>query len=410
MSGLMHPAWHSSDVSAWQMWWRSTPKDDLVSQSIAPQKGTPMSEPAAIVLALAEALRGTGYVSPNPVVGCVVLSQDNKFLSSGAHLSVGESHAEVNAIKQLGIEETRGATVYVTLEPCAHYGRTPPCANMLASMPIGEVKYLVSDPNPKVNGAGAKLIADAGIKVQHLTEWSEFSEDLTETFLNEQRHQRVFVGLKLASTKSGIYALQNSSRAWITGERSREYGHYLRMRYDGILVGSQTVALDAPTLNVRHPKITGRTPWRFVLDPSGRTLLADKQPLLAGTAGKVVWFIGKDRVIQPIERASFPTSLQIVSLPRNLAGTFDWNDILKAVCEIGCRSLLIEGGAGVWESAAKAGVVDKIHWFAAPDRDDLANGLKWNLSSWYSLSTLGGPSLFQLGQDEYFEFNVGKST
>ena len=128
MSALTHPSWDNSDVSAWQMWWRSTPKDDLVSQSIAPHKGTPMSEPAAIVLALAEALRGTGYVSPNPLVGCVVLSKDKRFLSSGAHLRLGDAHAEVNAINKLAVDETREATVYVTLEPCAHHGRTPPCA------------------------------------------------------------------------------------------------------------------------------------------------------------------------------------------------------------------------------------------------------------------------------------------
>lgn len=400
MIGMNHPAWDDSNAAHWRQWWRATPKDELAAHPMMPSRGVIVSEPAAVIMALANALCGTGTVSPNPLVGCVILTKDRRFLSAGAHLCYGQDHAEIQALKGLSEEELKDAHVYVTLEPCAHYGQTPPCAKTLAGLPVNAVSYLLEDPNPRVQGAGARLLTEAGKSVSCLPAWQDLAEDLAEVFLMNQRHKRPFVGLKIASTRTGVYALKDSSRYWITGARARNYGHYLRLRYDGILVGARTVLLDDPELTVRHPRLSNRAPWRFVLDPQGRAWNHSSPATLLRTSDeRVVWFVGRDTALKRPAHLNFKG--QIKTLPLTEDGTFVWSDVLKDIYELGCQSILLEGGASVWTSAVHSEIVDKVHWFVAPDRPDLANGIIWTEPSWVEQAQT---PCFHLDDDDYIEF------
>lgn len=403
MIDVNHPAWDDSSAERWREWWRATPKDELAAKPIIPSLGTVVSEPAAVVMALAHALRGTGSVSPNPLVGCVILSKDRLFLNAGAHLQYGKDHAEIQALRGLSEDDLKDAYVYVTLEPCAHYGQTPPCAKALADLPIRAVSYLLDDPNPRVQGAGARLLEEAGKTVSCLKEWQDLGEDVAEVFLMNQRHKRPFVGLKIASTRSGVYALADSSRYWITGPRARIYGHYLRLRYDGILVGAKTVLLDDPALNVRHPNLSERTPWRFILDPQGDAWNhSPTAVLLKHSDERVIWFVGAHTVLKSPSELNFKG--QIKTLQVSKMGAFAWSDLLKEIHELGCQSVLLEGGGAIWTSATEAEIVDKVHWFVAADRPDLANGIKWSQPSWFKAAQ---KPCFHLDQDEYIEFVAG---
>lgn len=402
MTGVSRPAWDDSNGDAWRNWWRSVPKDDLIDTPVPP-KGTLLSEAGAVFLALVHSLRGIGRVSPNPLVGCVVVSKEHFFLGVGAHLERGQGHAEVNALTSCGNEELDGAIVYVTLEPCAHQGLTPPCADKLASLPISSVRYIIEDPNPLVSGRGAKRIAEAGIDVKILNQWADGAEELMEVFLTNQRQKRTFVGMKVASTDQGIYALPDSSRYWITSTRSRDYGHYLRMYYDGVLVGSNTVILDNPQLNVRNPRLKARWPWQIVVDPDGAAWGLQQIPhLLINDNERVIWFVGQGAKLKKHPNLMFKG--KIIELPLDSRGKFYWSDLLQKTFELGCYSLLIEGGASIWEDAIQSQVVDKFHWFVAPDRSDLVNGVKWKQPSWFDQRK---KFCFKLDQDEYFEFTHG---
>lgn len=392
------PAWSDANEMAWRAWWKSTPKDEVISLHQTPAIGDVLSDVGAVFVALSEALRGTGSVSPNPLVGCVVRSEDGKFLSSGAHLRVGEAHAERNALSEIAQTSLKGARVLVTLEPCAHQGRTPACADFLASLPLSEVRYLVKDPDPRVNGAGAQRIQDAGIKVVFDQAHSDLGESIAEVFLFNQRQHKVFVGLKAATTKSGVYALGQSSRFWITGQRAREYGHYLRLRYDAVLVGPETVLLDDPSLNVRSSVVSGRDPIRVILDPKNEILTTSKSLKIFSQNPMNTLVIHSDR-IKSDSHAKIQ-SYQSVALALNSEGHFDWDDIKKVLFKVGVRSVLIEGGRGIWESALAHKAVQKLHWFVGPMQDKIPESApRWEIPH----SLLKAERDFKLGVDEYFE-------
>lgn len=397
------PSWDVDDEVPWLTWWRSTPKDELMALMPTPRRGEPLSDAGAAVLAAAVGLQGSGNVSPNPLVGCVVRSHKGGFLAAGAHLKCGESHAEVIALSELAHSELQGAKVTVSLEPCAHFGKTPPCTDALCKLPLAEVRYLVQDPNPRVNGRGAEKIKSAGINAIHEQRFQELGEDIAEIFLFNQRRGEVFLGLKAATTKEGIYALPSSSRQWITGERSRAYGHYLRLRYDAILVGAPTVLLDDPSLNVRSSFVSGRTPLRVVLDPTFALVDRWKDLKLSDvTTGRTLLVVPSGKNFQPLG-GILPES--IAELPLTSRGHFSWKDIKLMFWQRSIRSLLVEGGGGVWRSAVSEGAVQKFHWFVGPSDSKLASveGKTWEVPS--CLKAEG--SRFQLGSDKYYECMSG---
>ena len=214
--------------------------------------------------ALELASLGKGYVSPNPLVGCVVVDNKGNKIGEGFHKKFGESHAEVNAISSITNKELlSGATVYVTLEPCSHIGKTPPCADMLAALPLKEVIIAMKDPNPKVNGNGIRILKNAGIKVQVGILESE-AEKLNEFFIHHQNFGRPFITLKIAQTADGFLAAADGDSQWISGKQSRKKVHEWRAEYDAVLIGRTTAMADNPSLTVRH--IKGRQPKRIVID------------------------------------------------------------------------------------------------------------------------------------------------
>lgn len=215
-------------------------------------------------------------MSPNPLVGSVVVDIHGNFLSSGYHEFYGGPHAEVNAVQGLTNDELQGATVFVTLEPCAHEGKTPSCAKMLAKLPLKKVVYGLVDPNPLVAGQGAQIIIDSGIQAElfHTSDSAinEFMhqqlEQVCEAFLKNFRSKEVFVALKIATSLDGQISLENGESKWITGDEARIYSHYLRACYDMICVGAGTIRKDDPSLDIRHPSVQKEIKL-LVIDPRG---------------------------------------------------------------------------------------------------------------------------------------------
>jgi diaminohydroxyphosphoribosylaminopyrimidine deaminase/5-amino-6-(5-phosphoribosylamino)uracil reductase len=183
----------------------------------------------AMKLAIEEAARGAGFVAPNPLVGCVILSRDGALIGRGHHERIGEGHAEVRALESVAdVSQLNAAQVFVTLEPCAHQGRTPSCAEALAKLPIASVTYGLEDPNPLVAGKGAEILRAAGKTVQIFGGLKTELEEACEIFLMNMREKRAFVALKAAASLDGKIALPDGSSQWITGEESRAHVQSLR--------------------------------------------------------------------------------------------------------------------------------------------------------------------------------------
>ena len=375
--GPCMPEWSQIVSEYWLALLKSTPRDRLATNILRPARGVKLSEDAAMFLAYAEALRGAGYVAPNPMVGAVLLDKNGGYLSSGAHLRVGGAHAEVEAIKQITSEDLLdGGTLVVTLEPCSHNGRTPPCADMIARTGIKKILFGLKDPNPVVNGAGEQKLRSAGKMAQQLDRWSGPCEWLTRVFITNQTEKRIYVGMKVASTPLGVIAGDKSSRLWITNERSRQMGHFLRLEYDAICVGSGTAILDDPRLDVRCPEIDGRMPLRIVVDGQG-LLLKLMQPLklLTDTPEQTLVILPTGSP-DTLERAF---GVNVLRLPLNERGQFNWQEVGQYLWKQGITSLLLEGGAGLYESAEQQSFIDALHWFVASDGP--VDGLKWPVNS-----------------------------
>src|SRR5690606_26256776 len=185
---------------------------------------------------------------------CVVLNSKNELLATGRHERFGGDHAEINALKKIkNSDDLKGSKWFVTLEPCAHEGKTPSCAKKLATLPIGEVTYGLKDPNPSVAGQGAKILVDAGIRAHVFNELQDELEELCESFLWNMREQKTFVAIKTATSMDGQIAHRSGESKWITGESARQHSHFLRACFDAIGIGKETVLKDRPALDVRHP-------------------------------------------------------------------------------------------------------------------------------------------------------------
>jgi diaminohydroxyphosphoribosylaminopyrimidine deaminase/5-amino-6-(5-phosphoribosylamino)uracil reductase len=369
------PEWHKSG----QYWFDligEYARDEIYACLTMPQAGTPMSDDGAMFLAWAVALRGCGNVSPNPLVGSVLLDQNGGFVSAGAHLKVGGPHAEISALRRLTSEaQINGASLFVTMEPCAHEGRTPSCAKLIAQTQIARVAYGMTDPNPLVNGQGADILLRAGKIVQKLERWEPWCRWLARVFTFNQENNSVFTAMKVASTPSGVIAGDGTKRLWITGERARQAGHFLRLEYDAIAVGECTVLLDNPSLTIRHPHVTGRVPLRVVLDP--------RENVVRRIHDLSLFQEHQERTLLVLPKGGHHAAdlkdkkIGFLELSLDHEGHFSWGDIKAHLWDLGCRSLLIEGGAGLYRSAMSADAVQLIHWFVGCDR--LTAGLTWDI-------------------------------
>lgn len=336
--------------------------------------GDQLTDGQAMQLAVQEAYRGLGFVSPNPLVGCVVLDASNKFIASGYHAKVGEGHAEVNAIKGLSNDVLRGAKVFVTLEPCAHQGKTPSCAKMLAKLPIQKVIFGLVDPNPLVAGQGAEIIRAAGIEVEEFKNFKEELEQVCEHFLWNFREKKPFVTLKVASSLDGQMGLKSGESKWITDSTSREVSHILRAAHDAIMVGSQTVLLDDPSLDVRYQGLEHKKLIVFVLDPDGLALKKSAKLKITSTHARENLFYITSSDFSDLNSESQHQVLKI-KMDKN---SFNLDELLTSLWKMGVRSLFVEGGAHTLSSFILQKKAQRMYIFQAPVILGAKSGKSWS--------------------------------
>jgi diaminohydroxyphosphoribosylaminopyrimidine deaminase/5-amino-6-(5-phosphoribosylamino)uracil reductase len=309
--------------------------------------------------ALELAARGTGQVSPSPLVGCVIARDDGEVVGEGFYLYEGVKHAETLALEQAG-ERARGATAYVSLEPHAHQGRTPPCTIALIKAGVRRVVAPVEDPNPLVSGRGFTHLRDAGVEV-HVGVLASEAARLNEKYIHALRHARPFVHLKLACSLDGRIATRTGDSRWITNETSRARVHRLRHEYDAILVGVGTARADDPLLTDRSRLPRHRPLTRIVLD-NDLELSPDSQLARTASESPVIIFTS-DTSDERAAATLQERGVEIVRVPR------DSRDLAWVLGNLHSRSLqsvLVEGGATMAGMFLDAGLVAKVSFFIAP--------------------------------------------
>ncbi len=304
------------------------------------------------------AARAAGRTSPNPMVGAV-LASGNRIIATGYHHLAGGDHAEIVALRRAG-PKARGASLYINLEPCSHYGRTPPCTSALIRAGVKEVVAGMTDPNPLVAGRGFRQLRRAGIRVRSGV-WEKECRLLNEAFIKYITRRLPFVTLKLAATLDGKIAASSGDAHWISGPASRQRVHQLRNRVDAVLVGAETVMQDDPQLTCRIEG--GRNPWRIVLDGRLRIPLAAR--LLRHADPDKTIIVTSDAAPSRKVRALKAFGVRVWQFPRR-RNEIPWPPLLRRLAAAEIVSVLIEGGAGVSASALKAHAVDKIVFFYAP--------------------------------------------
>ncbi len=311
-------------------------------------------------LALELAEKGRGFTSPNPMVGAVVV-RDGHIVGTGYHEFAGGPHAEVNALNDAG-ESAKDATLYVTLEPCNHTGRTPPCTKKIIDSGIARVVVAMKDPNPNVTGGGIEFLRENGIQVDVGIEEKQACR-LNEVFIKFVQTQRPFVILKTAATLDGRIATRTGDSKWVTGPSARNFVHTVRHAVDGIMVGIGTVNQDNPSLTTRLEKLKGKDPVRIVLD-THLTIAENSRLLNLQSDAKTVLVTGEDISCEKKDRLEQQGVTFITTPLKN--GKIDLDSLMDRLGTMGITSLLIEGGGRVAASALACGIVDKILFFYAP--------------------------------------------
>ena len=309
--------------------------------------------------ALKLAEKGRGAVSPNPMVGAVIVKGD-RIVGEGFHEQYGQAHAEVNAIRRAG-DETQGATLYVTLEPCNHTGKTGPCTQAIFESGIARVVVAMGDPNPLVNGQGISFLRSKGVTVVENV-LNEHARALNRGYLKHVLTGRPYVLLKLAQTLDGRIATSTGHSKWVTGEDARAVSHKLRALHDAVLVGIGTVLADDPQLTVR--KVKGTSPKRIILDgqlrvPLDANVLSDENP--QKTIILTSNLASKEKISRIAERGS-----RIVVLAADENGMIPLNQVWLTLGELGITSVMVEGGSRVHTACLKEGCADEMVIFIAP--------------------------------------------
>lgn len=311
-------------------------------------------------LALELAERARGRTSPNPLVGAVIV-KDGQIVGRGYHQKAGTPHAEVHALKEAG-EKARGAAMYVTLEPCSHYGRTPPCSKAVIEAALSEVYIAMEDPNPKVAGQGIRQLKNAGIKVE-VGILQEAARRLNEIFIKYITAKQPFVLLKTAMTLDGKIAARTGHARWVTGPQARLRVHRIRDEYDAILAGVNTVLVDDPELTCRLPEGAGHDPVRLVLDTRARTPLKSRILQVDSSAPTII--VTTDLAPEENLARLKAAGADVITLP-NRKGRVHLPEMLLELGRREISSLLVEGGAEVSAAFVEEGLVDKVLWFIAP--------------------------------------------
>jgi diaminohydroxyphosphoribosylaminopyrimidine deaminase / 5-amino-6-(5-phosphoribosylamino)uracil reductase len=309
-------------------------------------------------LACRLALKAAGRTSPNPMVGAVLV-RGGKVIATGYHRRAGEDHAEIVALKRAAAK-AKGATLYINLEPCSHYGRTPPCARALISAGIKEVVAGIEDPNPLVAGEGFRQLRRAGIRVRAGILEAE-CQRLNEAFIKYVTRRLPLVTLKLAASLDGKIAAVSGDARWISSEDSRRVVHQLRNQMDAVVVGVGTVIADDPQLTCRISK--GRNPWRVILDARLRIPLSAKLLRQPDAAKNIIVTGDRPRRTKIHALEALGARVWQVKLRR---GRIPWATVLKRLAAQGTLSVMIEGGATTAAWALQEKMVDRILFFYAP--------------------------------------------
>lgn len=324
------------------------------------QTSTINADLAHMKAALGLARRGLGLVWPNPAVGCLLV-RDGRVVGRGWTAPGGRPHAETQALDMAG-EQARGATAYVTLEPCSHHGKTGPCAEALIKAGIVRVVVAVDDPDPRVSGRGLEMLRKAGISVD-LGLLADEAAEVNAGFFCRINNNRPLVTLKSASTLDGKIATHRGESQWITGPKARSAGHMLRAEADAIMVGSTTAVIDNPDLTCRLPGLESRSPVRVVVDSRLRLPLTSK---LVATAKQVPTWVVTIKGNDPDRLNAFEAcGVEIIEVKTGDEGV-DLTAVLAALGERGVTRLLVEGGAHLAAALLRHDLVDRIAWFRAP--------------------------------------------
>jgi len=301
--------------------------------------------------AIGLAKRGLGHVSPNPVVGCVIV-KNSRIIGEGFHQHFGAPHAEINAI-QNATESVAGSDVYVTLEPCSHHGKTPPCVDRLIQEQVKRVFIAMKDPDPRINGRGIRRLSEACIEV-NVGHMETEARKLNRFFIHFISTGRPYIILKAAITLDGFIADSAGNSKWISSSRSRSEVHLLRSQVDAVLVGAGTVRADNPELTVRM--VAGRDPRKIILNKSGKlppesNVFTDKTILVTAPGA------------MPEERKTIFTNIGVHLLENSGP---ELAPLLKSFATMGLASLLVEGGAEVFGAFVEQGLVDEFIIYVAP--------------------------------------------
>ncbi len=309
--------------------------------------------------ALDLAVRAKGKTAPNPMVGAVIV-KDGVIVGEGYHRRAGCDHAEIIALKKAGTK-AEGAVIYVTLEPCCHTGLTGPCTERLIKAGIKKVIYAVKDPDPRVNGRGAKALARAGLEVSGGL-LKDAALRINEIYFGNQLNHRPFIILKTVQSLDGRIATATGDSRWLSGKASLDMAHQLRAEVDAVVVGTGTVHADNPALTVR--RVAGKNPYRIIISGSLRLsprcrLLSDNKDyrtILVSSGPVIARFTGKNKMNMPI----------LWKVKKNREDHIDLHDFVAKATQFGLRSLLVEGGAKLVTSFLKAGLWDKYVIVTAP--------------------------------------------
>lgn len=311
--------------------------------------------------ALTLAARGLGRVWPNPSVGCVLV-REGRVVGRGVTGAGGRPHGETEALRQAG-ELARGATAYVSLEPCNHHGRTPPCTEALMAAGVARVVVACEDPDPRVSGGGLARLRAAGLDVASGLLEAE-AQELNAGFFLRIREGRPLVTLKLATSLDGRIATRTGESRWITGPVARAWGHGLRASNDAILVGIGTALADDPELTCRLPGMADRSPVRIVLDSRLRLPLTGR---LVRTADRTpLWIVTRPDAAEPARMAAFADcGVELIPVEPGPEGEISLPQTLRALAARGITRVLAEGGARLAASLLRDGLADRLEWFRA---------------------------------------------
>ena len=309
--------------------------------------------------ALNLAAKGKGFVSPNPMVGAVLVNDEDQIIGEGFHKKVGGPHAEIFCLQEAG-HLAKNATLYVNLEPCSHHGKTPPCAEAIIKAGVSKVVVAMEDPNPLVSGRGIQLLRDKGVEVATGV-LEDQARALNQVFIKYITTKKPFVAVKLASTLDGKIATKTGDSKWITGNIAREYVHQLRREYDSILVGINTVLADDPSLNCRIDTPGKRDPIRIVLDSKLKIPL-DAKIINSSSSAPLIVFTTADNQ-EKIKKLT-KRGVEVIEQKGETKISIDF--VMAKLVQRQISSVFVEGGSDVTWSFFNEGFVDKYYMFIAP--------------------------------------------